>query len=86
MSPGGRRDSLQGRYCFLCCFVQQTNVKILIGQLMNYLIHPSDWSATCHSKPLQSFIFKKADNKSRGRFKLIHHMLADVSNNVSFQN
>ena len=24
------------------------------SDLMNYLIHPSDWSATCHSKPQRS--------------------------------
>ena len=50
---------------------------------MNYLIRPSDWSATCHSKPLRSstFIFNKADKSN----ELIHHMLADVSNNAFFR-
>ena len=25
------------------------------SDLIDYLIHPSDWSATCHSKPLRSY-------------------------------
>ena len=54
------------------------------SDLINYLIHPSDWLATCHSKPLglhTFYIFNKAD-KSRDRFELIHLLLADAS----FQN
>ena len=55
MSSGERRNGLQGRYCFVYFFLHQMNVKILIGHdLMNCLIHPFDWSATCHSKPKRS--------------------------------
>ena len=58
------------------------------SDFMNYLIHPSDWSASCHSNPLSSnlpFTFNNADTIKRS-FLLIHHILADVSNNASFEN
>ena len=55
MSAGGRRNGLQGRYCFLCFFRPSDERKNPDwSDLMNYLIHPSDWSATCHSKPQRS--------------------------------
>ena len=42
------------------------------SDLMNYLIHPSDWSATCHSKPQRSsHIYIQQGGKSRDRFELI---------------
>ena len=54
-SAGGRRNGLQGRYCFLCFFRPPDERKNPDwSDLMNYLIHPSDWSATCHSKPQRS--------------------------------
>ena len=55
MSTGGRRDGLQGRYCFLCFFQPADERKNPDwSDLINYLIHRSDWSATCHLKPLRS--------------------------------
>lgn len=33
MSAGGRRDSLQGHYCFLCFFRPPDERKNLIGQI-----------------------------------------------------
>ena len=46
---------LQGRYCFLGFFRQPDKCKNPDwSDLMNDLIHPSDWSATCHSKPIRS--------------------------------
>ena len=50
MSAGGRRNGLQGHYCFLCFFRPPDECKNCDwSDLMNNLIHPSDWSATCHS-------------------------------------
>ena len=38
---------------------------------MNFLIQPSDWSATCHSKVLRSsHIHIQQGDKSRDRFEL----------------
>ena len=55
MSAGGRRYSLQGCYCFLCFFHPPDERKIPDwSDLMNNLIHLSDWSATCHLKSLRS--------------------------------
>ena len=55
MSAGGRRDGLQGHYCFLCFFRPRDERKNLDwSDLIDYLIHTSDWLATCHSKPLRS--------------------------------
>ena len=55
VSAGGRRDGLQGRYCFPCFFRPPDERKIPDWSgLMDYQIHPSDWSATCHSKLLRS--------------------------------
>ena len=52
---GGRRKGLQGRYCYLCFFRPPDERKNPDwSDLMNYLIHPSDWSATYHSKPQRS--------------------------------
>ena len=70
MSTRGRRDSPQGGYCFLFFFCPQDESKNPDwSDLMNYLIHPSDRSETCHSKAY-TFIFNKADiNKSRDRFE-----------------
>ena len=52
MSAGGRRNGLQGRYCFVCLFRPPDECKNPDwSDLMNYLIRPSDWSATRHSKP-----------------------------------
>ena len=54
-SAGGRRNGLQGRYCYLCFFRPPDERKNPDwSDLMNYLIHPADWSATCHSKPQRS--------------------------------
>ena len=54
MSAGRRRDGLQGRYCFLCFFRPRDKRKNLDwSDLIDYLIHTSDWLATCHSKPLK---------------------------------
>ena len=51
MSAGGRRDGLQGRYCFLRFFCPPDDRKNHDwSDLMNYLMHTSEWSATCHSK------------------------------------
>ena len=65
---------MQGRYCFLCFFRPPDERKNPDwSDLMNYSIHPSDWSAPCHSKPQRPshiLIFNKAD-KSRDRFELI---------------
>ena len=49
---GRGRIQHASRRLFSSFFVHQTNVKNLIGQLdlMNSSSHPSDWSATCHSK------------------------------------
>ena len=64
-------------------FVHQTNVKILIGQILNIiLLNPSrsDWSATCHDlsshvhskfKILCKYIFKYIKNRRR-RFEYIY--------------
>ena len=54
MSAGGRRDGLQGRcfFVFFCPPDERKNPDW--SDLMNYLVDPSDWSATCHSKPLRS--------------------------------
>ena len=44
MSAGGRRDGLQGHYCFRCFFRtpdERNNPDW--SDLMNYLVHPSDW-------------------------------------------
>ena len=55
MSAGERRYSLQGSYCFHCFFRPPDERKNPYwSDLMNYLIHPSDWSATCDLKPLRS--------------------------------
>ena len=55
MSAGGRRYGLQGRCCFRCFFRPPDERKNPDwSDLMNYLVYPSDWSATCHSKPLRS--------------------------------
>ena len=55
MNVGGRRDGLQGRYCFLNFFRPPDKRKNPDwSDLINYLIHPSDWLATCHLKPLRS--------------------------------
>ena len=55
ISAGGRRNGLQGRYCFHCFFrPSEERKKPDWSYLINYLIHPSDWSATCHSKPQRS--------------------------------
>ena len=39
---------------FVCFRPQDERENPDWSDLMNYLIHPSDWSATCHSKPLRS--------------------------------
>ena len=55
MSARGTRYGLQGRYCFLCFFRPPDERKNPDwSDLMDYLIHPSEWSATCHLKPLRS--------------------------------
>ena len=73
MRAGGKRNSLQGRYCLLCFFRPPDERKNPYwSDLMNYLIHPSDWSATCHSKPQRSsHIYIQQGGKSRDRFELI---------------
>ena len=59
-SAGGRRNGLQGCYCFLCFFRPPDERKNPDPSgLTNYLIYPSDWSATCHSKPQRSRGFIK---------------------------
>ena len=85
MSTGGKRNGLQGRYCFFSFFRPPDERKHPDwSDLMNYLIHPSDWSATCHSKPQRLeepdktnnkliFIFNKAD-KSRDRFETLRSL------------
>ena len=50
MSAGVRKDGLQRRYCFLCLFRPADERKNPDwSDLIDYLIHSSDWSATCHS-------------------------------------
>ena len=75
MSAGGRRNGLQGRYCFLCFFGPPDERKNPDwSDLMNYLIHPSDWSATCHSKPCAkvfSHLYLTRQIVSRDRLELI---------------
>ena len=51
MSAGGRRNGLQGRYFFR---PPDERKNPDWSDLISYLIHPSDWSATCHSKPQMS--------------------------------
>ena len=67
-SAGGRRN---GRYCFLCFFRPPDERKNPDWSvLMNYLIHPSDWLATCHSKPQRSSHIH-IQQHSRDRFELM---------------
>ena len=61
MSAGGRRNGLQGRYFFR---PPDERKNPDWSDLISYLIHPSDWSATCHSKPQRSshiYIKKKTN-------------------------
>ena len=50
----GEGTACKNAIVFFVFFVHQTNVKPDWSDLMNYLIHPSHWSATCHSKPQRS--------------------------------
>ena len=68
MSAAGRRNGLQGRYCPDW------------SDLMNYLIHPSDWSTICHSKP---YLYLQAMERvssasyvycSRRELEIMHHI------------
>ena len=76
MSAGGRRNGLQGRYSFLCFFRPSDERKIPDkSDLMNYLIRPSDWSATWHSKPQRSyknFLFYLT-------FRMLQHTSSEVN-------
>ena len=48
---GGKRNGLQGRYCFLCFFRPPDERKNPDwSDFKNYLIRRSDWSTTCHSR------------------------------------
>ena len=67
MSAGGRKNGLQGRSCFLCFFRPPAERKNPDwSDLMNYLIHPSDWSASCHSKPQRSSHIYNHPRRPRG--------------------
>ena len=92
MSAGGRRkrrNGLQGRYCFVCFFRPPEERKNPDwSDLMNYLIHPSDWSATCHSKPQRPShiysIFNKVD-KSGDRFEEMLRSLEEKAIERSYE-
>ena len=71
-SAGGRRNGLQGRYCFVCFFRPPDERKNPDwSDLMNYFLYPSDQRPDIQNhKGLLIFIFNKAD-KSRDRFELV---------------
>ena len=54
MSAGGRRYGLQGRYSFVCFFrPPDEHENPDWSDLIDYLIHPCDWSATYHLRVIQ---------------------------------